>query len=76
MPEDLNDEVERRLAAIVPNAPLLTRARSADGERDASFLDALAEIARGDTCKLNGEIVEAEQSALVERARRVENVLD
>ena len=50
------DEVERRLAAIVPNAPLLTRARSADGERDASFLDALAEIARGDTRAFNGEL--------------------
>ena len=67
------DEVERRLADIVSNAPLLTRARSADGERDASFLDALAAIARGDTRALNGENVEADQSALLERAGTIEN---
>ncbi|WP_157450267.1 AAA domain-containing protein [Bradyrhizobium sp. ARR65] len=42
------DEVEKRLKAVVPDLPLLTRARDADGERDISFLDALREIAHAD----------------------------
>nr|WP_249150797.1 AAA domain-containing protein [Bradyrhizobium sp. JYMT SZCCT0180] len=43
------DEIERRLKAIVPDFPLLTRARDADGERDVSFLDAFRELAHEDT---------------------------
>lgn len=42
------DEVERRLADLVPEPGLIVRARDATGERDASFLDALAEIAEGE----------------------------
>ncbi len=41
------DEVEKRLKEIVGDAPLLVRGRDAEGERDTSFLDALAEIAKG-----------------------------
>lgn len=43
------DEVERRLKAVVPDHPLLTRARDAEGERDISFLDALNALAHEDT---------------------------
>ena len=39
------DEVERRLRELIPSAPILVRARDADGERDVSFLDALADLA-------------------------------
>ena len=43
------DEVEKRLKAVVPDFPILTRARDAEGERDVSFLDALHELAHEDT---------------------------
>lgn len=43
------DEVEMRLAGLVPDSPLLVRGRDASGERDASFLDALRDIATGET---------------------------
>jgi very-short-patch-repair endonuclease len=43
------DEVERRLKAVIPDHPVLTRARDAEGERDVSFLDALNELAQADT---------------------------
>lgn len=40
------DEVEKRLRELVPEAPLLTRGRDADGERDVSFLQALKELSQ------------------------------
>ncbi|MGY0572422.1 AAA domain-containing protein [Bradyrhizobium sp. RDM12] len=43
------DEVERRLKAVVPDHPLMTRARDAEGERDISFLDALNALSHEDT---------------------------
>lgn len=43
------DEIEKRLTGLVPDAPIFVRARDAEGERDSSFLDALAEIAKGKT---------------------------
>ncbi|MBR0760753.1 AAA domain-containing protein [Bradyrhizobium japonicum] len=43
------DEVERRLKTVVPDRPLLTRARDAEGERDISFLDALNALAHEDS---------------------------
>lgn len=43
------DEVEQRLVEIVPDAGVLVRARDADGERDSSFLDALAELSTSKT---------------------------
>jgi very-short-patch-repair endonuclease len=41
------DEVEKRLKKVVGDAPLLVRGRDADGERDTSFIDALADITKG-----------------------------
>lgn len=43
------DEVEMRLADLVPDSPLLVRGRDASGERNTSFLDALRDIATGET---------------------------
>jgi len=43
------DEVEMRLADLVPDLPLLVRGRDASGERNTSFLDALRDIATGET---------------------------
>lgn len=42
------DEVEERLARIVGDTPLLTRARDSDGERDTSFLAQMRLLADGD----------------------------
>jgi len=42
------DEVERRIRELVPEAPLLTRARDAEGARDSNFIDALNELSQGD----------------------------
>lgn len=39
------DEVENRLRAVVPDAPLLVRGRDAEGERDTNFLIVLGQIA-------------------------------
>lgn len=41
------NELEARLSELIPDCPILTRARDAEGERDTSFADALQEIARG-----------------------------
>lgn len=43
------DEVETRLAELVPDSPLLVRGRDASGERNTSFFDALGDIATGET---------------------------
>lgn len=64
------DEVEMRLKAVVPDFPLLTRARDADGERDVSFLDALRELAHEDTSNsVQRQDVEAVIGSLCTRAR-------
>ncbi len=67
------DEVERRLSAIVPDAPILTRGRDADGERDASFLDALSELAKGETRPTDASAAEHAQNAILEQAKRIES---
>ena len=43
------DEVEKRLAPLVDEAPILTRGRDRDGERDTSFLSQMRALADGDT---------------------------
>lgn len=64
------DEVEKRLTAIVPDFPLLTRARDADGDRDISFLDALQEIANADvTTTTQRQDIETVNKSLCARAR-------
>jgi very-short-patch-repair endonuclease len=42
------DEVEERLARIIPDVPLLTRGRDSDGERDTSFIAQMRALANGD----------------------------
>jgi very-short-patch-repair endonuclease len=65
------DEVERRLKELVPDAPMLTRARDAEGERDTSFLYALAELARAETrASRELEDSEAERQAVLQAAQR------
>jgi very-short-patch-repair endonuclease len=63
------DEVERRLKELVPDSPLLTRARDADGERDTSFLDALTELAHSDVQRQRGEPHEEERQKIISKAR-------
>lgn len=43
------DEVEERVARLLPGVPLVTRGRDAEGTRDASLADALVAIAQGRT---------------------------
>ncbi len=43
------DEVEERIARLLPGVPLVTRGRDAEGTRDASLADALVAIAQGGT---------------------------
>ena len=43
------NEVENRLKDLIGDVPLLIRARDADGERDVNFLDALGDIAKGES---------------------------
>ncbi|MFC1455717.1 AAA domain-containing protein [Microvirga arabica] len=64
------DEVERRLKEIVPDCPLLTRARDSEGERNTSFLDALGELSRGET-RGSGELEDrdAEGRDILQAAR-------
>ena len=60
------DEVEKRLKEIVGDAPVFVRGRDADGERDTSFLDALSEIAKGNSWSpQSGVDPEAARSALL-----------
>jgi very-short-patch-repair endonuclease len=61
------DEVERRLQDIVPDAPLLTRARDAEGERNVSFLDALADIAHAQASAAGLDDIETDRSAILGR---------
>lgn len=62
------DEVERRLAEIVPEAPLMTRARDSDGERNVSFLDVLAELARGETLRPEDKAARHARDRIVAKA--------
>jgi superfamily I DNA and/or RNA helicase/very-short-patch-repair endonuclease len=63
------DEIERRLKAVVPDHPLLTRARDAEGERDISFLDALNALAHEDTISASQhDELDATKSTLQARA--------
>lgn len=62
------DEVEQRLRAIVPDAPLFIRARDAEGDRDVSFLDALSDIAHAQANADNLDNVEADRDAILLRA--------
>jgi hypothetical protein len=41
------DEVERRVADLLPDIPIFVRGRDADGERDNSFLDGMRDIIAG-----------------------------
>lgn len=50
------DEVEGRLAAILPGLPILTRGRDADGERDTSFLDSIKELSVGSSRDADQEL--------------------
>jgi len=43
------DEVEKRLVPLVGEAPILTRGRDRDGERDTSFLSQMRALADGET---------------------------
>lgn len=43
------DEVEKRLAPLVEGAPVLTRGRDRDGERDTNFLSQMRALADGDS---------------------------
>lgn len=43
------NEVENRLRELIGDVPLMVRARDAEGDRDVSFLDALGEIAKGES---------------------------
>ena len=68
------DEVERRLAKVVPDVPFFVRARDAEGERDVSFLDALREIGQGPTRDIvTVADYEAGRRTLAELAARFEN---
>lgn len=62
------DEVEGRLAELVDGAPILTRGRDSDGERDTSFLAQMRVLAEGEAI---GEGVAAPDPALavLDRAR-------
>ncbi|RWK87962.1 MAG: DUF559 domain-containing protein [Mesorhizobium sp.] len=70
------DEVERRMKEIIPDAPLLVRGRDADGDRNKNFLDALFDIAGGETRSTTGldgientrlALLNAAQSAAADR---------
>ncbi len=61
------EEVERRLREIVGDAPVLTRARDAEGERDVSFLDALADIAHAQANAPTAPDMEADRNAILRR---------
>ena len=59
------DEVENRLREIVPDAPLLTRGRDSDGQRDTSALQAMREIVHGEARTMEESDLEAERSAVL-----------
>ncbi len=60
------DEVETRLRQIVPDAPLLTRGRDSDGQRNTSALQALREIVHGEARVMEDSDLEAERSAVLQ----------
>jgi very-short-patch-repair endonuclease/uncharacterized membrane protein len=67
-------EVERRLKELVPDAPLMTRARDAEGERDISFLDALTQIAHEKPANVVGaKDLEDAKNSILRRAETHEN---
>jgi len=64
-------EVEERLKEIVPDLPLLTRAKDAEGERDVSFLDALTNIVHDQSRVIgDGEKIEGLQTSILQRANK------
>ena len=63
------DEVEERLAPLIGEAPLLTRARDGDGGRDTDFIDALATLAVGPA--RDGEVAADITGPIVARAHRL-----
>lgn len=65
------NEVENRLRELIGDAPLLVRARDADGERDVSFLDALDDIAKGDTWNMTADAdPRSQMRALLDEAQK------
>lgn len=67
------DEVEERLAKLVPDRPLLVRGRDAEGDRNTSFLDALNDIAKGEHRQQDGAFDDT-RSAILDRAKREADV--
>src|SRR5262249_29216313 len=62
-------EIENRLKELVPEVPLLTPARDAEGERDVSLLDALTQLARGPSAKTSDdEDIERIRHSILQRA--------
>ena len=60
-----------RLKEIVPDLPLLTRAKDAEGERDVSFLDALTNIVHDQSRVIgDGEKIEGLQTSILQRANK------
>ena len=62
------NEVEGRLAALADGAPLLTRGRDSEGERDTSFLSQMRDLAAGESL-VGGPTVADPAHAILERAR-------
>ncbi len=62
------DEVEGRLAVLANDAPILTRGRDSEGERDTSFLSQMRALADGETMA-DGVAVADPTQAILERAR-------
>ena len=58
------DEVEERLVRIAGEAPLLTRARDSDGQRDASLLSEMRLLAAGDARTDRSEDVDHAEAVL------------
>ena len=61
------DEIEERVEKIVGEAPLLTRARNSEGERDTDFLEQWRKLAEGEVCRptpdADAHIFEAQNKA-------------
>jgi very-short-patch-repair endonuclease len=64
------DEVEARLARIVGDAPLLTRGRDSDGERDTNFIAQMRALASGDVV-LGSEAQGEAEPAVLARSREL-----
>lgn len=65
------NELEARLNELVPDCPLLTRARDAEGERDTSFSEALQEIARCQPRAIASDAVARRRSDLLLAAEQL-----